>query len=265
MEDTHEIQMPDLSRARQEARDLQLMQAGNMILSDIDIRYEMRHNDLLIEPLDDRAFQPASIDLRLGSALRKLNKEPFPITRNGYLLRPGKFILGDTLEYMQIPPHLAAQFAGKSSLGRIGLQTHCTAGFVDPGFRGTLTVELSNLSNQIITLHAGQPIGQLCLIRLSSVAERPYGHPELGSHYMSQTGPTAARRDDEDVQARRQRRAEERDHGTPADRMESEPEPAVHAAPGERLPRGRLLRRGLRHDRRHGSGLPAFDNRATAG
>src|SRR5579871_6219808 len=161
-----------------------------MILSDIEIRYEMQHNDLLIEPLEDAQIQAASVDLRLGSSLRKLGKEPFPITKHGYLFRPGKFILGDTLEYIQIPPHLAAQFAGKSSLGRIGLQTHCTAGFVDPGFRGTLTVELSNLSNQIITLHAGQSIGQLCVMRLSSPAERPYGHPELGSHYMHQTGPT---------------------------------------------------------------------------
>jgi dCTP deaminase len=163
-----------------------------MLLSDKDIRWEMRHNDLLIEPLQDHQYQPASVDLRLGSSLRKLGKEPFKITRDGYILRPRQFILGDTLEYMQIPWHLAALFAGKSSLGRIGLQAHCTAGFVDPGFRGTLTVELSNLSNQIIHLHAGQPIGQLCLMRLSSPAERPYGHPELGSHYMSQSGPTAA-------------------------------------------------------------------------
>ena len=163
------------------------------MLSDKDIRYEMRHNELLIEPLEDSQYQAASIDLRLGSSLRKLGKLPFKITqRDGYILRPGQFILGDTREYLQIPWHLAAQFAGKSSLGRIGLQTHCTAGFVDPGFRGTLTVELSNLSNQVIRLTAGQAIGQLCIFRLSSPAERPYGHPELGSHYLNQTGPTAA-------------------------------------------------------------------------
>jgi dCTP deaminase len=159
-----------------------------MLLSDKDIRAAMA-NGLVIEPLNADQYQPASIDLRLGSCLRKLGKDPFPITKNGYLLRPGQFILGDTLEYMQIPDYLAAQFAGRSSLGRIGLQTHCTAGFVDPGFRGTLTVELSNLSNRIIRLHPGQPIGQLCIFRLSSPAERPYGHPHLGSHYLNQAGP----------------------------------------------------------------------------
>jgi dCTP deaminase len=165
-----------------------------MLLSDIDIRHEMQHNGLLIEPLRDEQYQAASIDLRLGSSLCKLGKDPFPLTRDGYLLRPRQFILGDTLEYMQVPWHLAAQFMGKSSLGRIGLQAHCTAGFVDPGFRGTLTVELSNLSNQLIRLTAGQPIGQLCIFRLSSRVLRPYGHPELGSHYMSQSGPTLARK-----------------------------------------------------------------------
>jgi dCTP deaminase len=162
------------------------------LLSDRDIRHEMAHGGLLIEPLRDVQFQPASIDLCLGSSLRRLGEEPFAITRDGYLLRPGGFILGDTLEYVQIPWHLAAQFAGRSSLGRTGLQVHCTAGFVDPGFRGTLTVELCNLSDRIITLRAGQPIGQLCIMRLSSEPERPYGHPGLNSHYMSQTGPTVA-------------------------------------------------------------------------
>ena len=163
-----------------------------MLLSDRDILYEMACHGLVIENAEDPQFQPASVDLRLGLALRKLGKDPFLITRNGYPLRPWQFILGDTWERICIPPHLAAQFMGRSSLGRLGLQVHCTAGFVDPGFQGTLTVELCNLSNQVITLTPGQPIGQLCFLRLSSVAQRPYGHPELGSHYQGQAGPAAS-------------------------------------------------------------------------
>lgn len=161
------------------------------MLSDRDILKELQLGNLLIEPIDtDVQVQPASIDLRLGGTLRKLYRKSFMITRDGYLLRPGQFILGDTIEYMRIPHYLSGQFAGKSSLGRRGLQTHCTTGFVDPGFQGTLTVELSNLSNQPFRLHAGMPIGQLCLYRLTSMVLRPYGTEGLGSHYQHQTGPT---------------------------------------------------------------------------
>ena len=161
-----------------------------MLLSDRDIRRELATGDLLIEPLRDSQYQPASVDLRLGNTLRRIEETPFVMQGPGFVLQPGRFILGETLEYMHIPSHLAAQFSGKSSLGRIGLQTHCTAGFVDPGFKGTLTVELSNLSGTGIWLTPGQPIGQLCLFRLSSPPERPYGHPGLGSHYQQQHGPT---------------------------------------------------------------------------
>ena len=163
-----------------------------MLLSDRDIRRQLTAGDLIIEPLQDSQYQPASVDLRLANTLRRIGQEPFAINSQGFILQPGKFILGETLEWMQIPPHLAAQFSGKSSLGRIGLQTHCTAGFVDPGFKGTLTVELANLSDTGIWLTPGQPIGQLCLFRLSSRADRPYGHPGLGSHYLNQHGPTLA-------------------------------------------------------------------------
>ena len=151
-----------------------------MLLSDRDIRQEMLHG-LRIEPLEDKQYQPASVDIRLGEQLRRPGGEPFRISTAGFVLYPGDFILGDTVEYLQIPWNLAAQFAGKSSLGRQGLQTHCTAGFVDPGFQGTLTVELSNLSNDGYVLYRRQPIGQLCVFRLSSPVERPYGHPGLGS------------------------------------------------------------------------------------
>ena len=161
-----------------------------MLLSDRDIRAETGFG-LVIEPLEDHQFQPASVDLRLGDELRD-DLGVWRIPDCGFSFKPGAFILGSTLEYLQIPPHLAAQFAGKSSLGRIGLQTHCTAGFIDPGFRGTLTVELSNLSGTDIILRRGQPIGQVCIFRLSSPCNRPYGHPDLRSHYLNQRGPAAA-------------------------------------------------------------------------
>ena len=161
-----------------------------MLLSDKDIHSEMGYG-LVIEPLEDHQFQSASVDLRLGDELRE-GVYQYRIPDCGYSFKPGAFILGSTLEHLQIPPHLAAQFAGKSSLGRIGLQTHCTAGFIDPGFRGTLTVELSNLSGTDIILRRGQPIGQVCIFRLSSACDRPYGHPGLRSHYLDQRGPTAA-------------------------------------------------------------------------
>lgn len=166
-----------------------------MLLSDKDIRRELEQW-LVIEPLEDHQFQPASVDLRLGDELRD-DLGTYRIPDCGFSFKPGAFILGSTLEYMQVPPHLAAQFAGKSSLGRIGLQTHCTAGFIDPGFRGTLTVELSNLSATDIILHRGQPIGQVCIFRLSSSCDRPYGHPDLRSRYLEQRGPTAARNNTE--------------------------------------------------------------------
>ena len=109
-----------------------------MLLSDRDIRAETGFG-LVIEPLEDHQFQPASVDLRLGDELRD-DLGVWRIPDCGFSFKPGAFILGSTLEYLEIPSHLAAQFAGKSSLGRIGLQTHCTAGFIDPGFRGTITV-----------------------------------------------------------------------------------------------------------------------------
>lgn len=164
-----------------------------MLLSDKDIRHEIVHGQLRIRPVEDIQFQPASVDLRLGDQLRESDGRVIYHLDDGYELGPGRFILGDTVEKLVIPDYLAAQFAGKSSLGRIGLQTHCTAGFVDPGFEGTLTVELSNLSENPIMLISGQYIGQVCFFRLSSPALRPYGHPEIGSRYQNQSGPTIAR------------------------------------------------------------------------
>ena len=164
-----------------------------MRLCDRDIRYEMT-TGLVITPVEDIQFQPASVDLRLGNELRTPDDGVlYRLTATGFVLQPFAFLLGDTLEYLEIPPYLSAELYGKSSLGRIGLQVHCTAGFVDPGFKGTLTLELSTLSEQGIVLRPGMPVGQLCIDQMSGPADRPYGHPELKSKYMSQSGPTLAR------------------------------------------------------------------------
>ena len=115
------------------------------------------------------------------------------LTNMAYALRPGEFILGSTVEAVSIPDYLACRFEGKSSLGRIGLTTHVTAGFVDPGFQGTITLEIKNENQFPILLKPGMLIGQLCFIRLNTKVDRMYGSAGLGSHYQNQSGPTASR------------------------------------------------------------------------
>ena len=107
-----------------------------------------------------------------------------------FVLHPGEFVLGSTLELCTLPDDLAGRLEGKSSLGRLGLLTHSTAGFIDPGFSGHITLELSNVANLPITLWPGMKIGQLCLLRLTSPAEHPYGSAQAGSKYQGQRGPT---------------------------------------------------------------------------
>lgn len=163
------------------------------MLSDNDISLALASGDLQIEPLDDSQIQPASVDLRLDSVLREPEAAASQVMDNcGYVLQPGRFILGATLEYVGLPGSLAGQLAGKSSLGRRGLQIHCTAGFIDPGFRGNLTLELSNLSGEGFWLRPGMLIAQVCFFRLHTPAGRPYGSPGLFSHYQGQAGPTPA-------------------------------------------------------------------------
>jgi dCTP deaminase len=181
-----------------------------MLLSDRDIRVELGACRLVIEPPPDPGqIQPASIDLRLGDQVIEFHHRPFgvidpavdqrdrgtPIDLGScpFLLRPGVFALGATMETVILPDDLAARIEGKSSLGRLGLMVHSTAGFIDPGFEGQLTLELSNVSPTPIVLRPTMRIGQLCLFRLSSPAERPYGTPGLGSRYQGQTGPTMSR------------------------------------------------------------------------
>ncbi|MCP2194157.1 dCTP deaminase [Williamsia deligens] len=181
-----------------------------MLLSDRDIRAEIGGGRLAVEPFDPELVQPSSIDVRLDSLFRVFNNTRYthidpamqqdelttlvePPTGEPFVLHPGEFVLGSTLEVCTLPDDLAGRLEGKSSLGRLGLLTHSTAGFIDPGFTGHITLELSNVANLPITLWPGMKIGQLCLIRLSSPAENPYGSAGVGSKYQGQRGPTPSK------------------------------------------------------------------------
>lgn len=181
-----------------------------MLLSDRDIRAELGSGRLAVEPFDAALVQPSSIDVRLDSLFRVFNNTRYthidpaqqqdelttlvePPAGEPFVLHPGEFVLGSTLEVCTLPDDLAGRLEGKSSLGRLGLLTHSTAGFIDPGFTGHITLELSNVANLPITLWPGMKIGQLCLIRLSSPAENPYGSAGVGSKYQGQRGPTPSK------------------------------------------------------------------------
>jgi len=181
-----------------------------VLLSDRDIRAEIDTESVRHEPYDTGMVQPSSIDVRLDKFFRLFDNHKYPVidpakdqpelTRlvevdpdDGFVLHPGEFVLGSTLETVSLPDDLAARVEGKSSLGRLGLLTHATAGFVDPGFSGHVTLELSNVATLPIILWPGMKIGQLCFFRLSSPAENPYGSAKYGSHYQGQRGPTASR------------------------------------------------------------------------
>jgi dCTP deaminase len=181
-----------------------------VLLSDRDIKAEIDTERVRLEPYDPGMIQPSSIDVRLDKYFRLFDNHKYPVidpsldqpdlTRlvevssdDGFVLHPGEFVLGSTLETVTLPDDLAARVEGKSSLGRLGLMTHATAGFVDPGFSGHVTLELSNVATLPIILWPGMKIGQLCFFRLSSPAENPYGSAKYGSHYQGQRGPTASR------------------------------------------------------------------------
>ena len=181
-----------------------------MLLSDRDIKAEIDSERVRLEPYDPGMIQPSSIDVRLDKYFRLFDNHKYPVidpaqdqpelTRlvevdpaDGFVLHPGEFVLGSTLETVSLPDDLAARVEGKSSLGRLGLMTHATAGFVDPGFSGHVTLELSNVATLPIILWPGMKVGQLCFFRLTSPAENPYGSEKYGSHYQGQRGPTASR------------------------------------------------------------------------
>lgn len=161
------------------------------MLSDRDLRHALHAGDLTVTPLQAGAVQPASIDLRLGDQLATPDGAPYPIG-GGCWLNPGVFLLGHTAETIGLSPALAARLEGKSTLGRRGLVVHVTAGFIDPGFRGQITLELANLSADPVWLEAGMRVSQLSVYRLSSPAAVPYGSAALGSHYQGQSGPVPA-------------------------------------------------------------------------
>ena len=181
-----------------------------MLLSDRDLRAEVASGRVVIEPYDEEMIQPSSIDVRLDRWFRVFENHRYPhidpsieqpdLTRlveaegdEPFILHPGEFVLGSTYEVVTLPDDLAGRLEGKSSLGRLGLLTHSTAGFIDPGFSGHVTLELSNVATLPITLYPGMKIGQLCLLRLSSPAEFPYGSARYGSRYQGQRGPTPSR------------------------------------------------------------------------
>jgi dCTP deaminase len=181
-----------------------------VLLSDRDLRKELDSGRLGLDPWDEAMLQPSSIDVRLDRFFRVFQNSRYthidpsiqqdelttPVeTADGdnFVLHPGEFVLGSTFEQVSLPDDLAGRLEGKSSLGRLGLLTHSTAGFIDPGFTGHITLELSNVANLPITLWPGMKIGQLCLFRLSSPAERPYGSAGVGSRYQGQRGPTPSR------------------------------------------------------------------------
>lgn len=153
------------------------------MLSDFSIEREHKYGGLGINPYCRTQLQPASYDVTLGTT----------DLGDTCILTPGSFTLGCTLETIAIPNHLAAIIDGKSTLGRLGLSIHQTAGYIDPGFEGQITLELSYAGRNAITLTRGMRIGQLRFFRVDGTVRRPYGHPDLGSHYQHQTGPTPAR------------------------------------------------------------------------
>ena len=181
-----------------------------MLLSDRDIKAELAAGRVALEPYDEAMIQPSSIDVRLDKFFRTfenhryphidpaedqpdLTREVAPVGDEPFILHPGEFVLGSTYEVVTLPDDVAARLEGKSSLGRLGLLTHSTAGFIDPGFSGHVTLELANVANLPIKLWPGMKIGQLCFFRLSSAAEHPYGSAKYGSRYQGQRGPTPSR------------------------------------------------------------------------
>ncbi len=182
-----------------------------MLLSDHDVSAAVDAGEITLDPFDAGMIQPSSVDVRIDKWFRLFDNhryglidpsvEQADLTRlvevpagESFVLHPGEFVLGSTYEQVTLGPGLAARLEGKSSLGRLGLLTHSTAGFIDPGFSGHVTLELSNMATLPIALWPGMKIGQLCFFRLSSPAQHPYGSGEgRGNRYQGQRGPTASR------------------------------------------------------------------------
>ncbi len=181
-----------------------------MLMSDRDIRASIEAGEIGLEPLEMSLLQPSSFDVRLDRFFRLFDNHKYAYIdpaedqsdltqlievdpKEAFILHPGEFVLGSTYEFVTLPDNIAARLEGKSSLGRLGLMTHSTAGFVDPGFKGHVTLELANVSNLPIKLWPGMKVGQLCFFQLSSPSETPYGSEKYNNRYQGQRGPTASR------------------------------------------------------------------------
>lgn len=181
-----------------------------MVLSDRSIRLELSAGRIIVDPLDPDDIQPSSIDLRLGMDFQVFRNSRYPYIdpareqpglmervlasiEEPFVLHPGEFALGTTVERIGLPDDLVGRLEGKSSLGRLGLLIHSTAGYVDPGWDGRLTLELSNVANLPILLVPGMKIGQISFAQMTTGVDRPYGHPELGSKYLGQTEATPSK------------------------------------------------------------------------
>jgi dCTP deaminase len=181
-----------------------------MVLSDRSIKEQVLAGRIRIEPLDPDDIQPSSVDLHLGARFQVFRNSRYPYidpmreqsglmemvgatAEEPFVLHPGEFVLGATIERIVLPGDIVARLEGKSSLGRLGLLIHSTAGYVDPGWDGTLTLELSNVANLPIVLTPGMPIGQISFTLMTTPVDRPYGTPGLGSRYQGQIDPTPSR------------------------------------------------------------------------
>jgi dCTP deaminase len=181
-----------------------------VVLSDRTIRAEIDAGRIVIEPFDPSLVQPSSVDVRVDRRFRVFHNARYPFIDvrqpmedltdlvevpddKPFILHPGEFVLGQTLERVTLPDDIVARLEGKSSLGRLGLLIHSTAGFVDAGFSGNLTLELSNVANLPVTIYHRMPIGQISFMRMDQPVERPYGSDETGSKYQDQTEPTPSR------------------------------------------------------------------------
>jgi dCTP deaminase len=181
-----------------------------MVLSDRTIKAEIEAGRILIDPFDEGMVQPSSVDVRVDRRFRVFHNARYPyidvrqpmddLTEpvaveddRPFILHPGEFVLGQTLERVRLPDDIVARLEGKSSLGRLGLLIHSTAGFVDSGFEGNLTLELSNVANLPVTIYYGMPIGQVSFMRMDAPVERPYGSEAARSKYQGQAEPTPSR------------------------------------------------------------------------
>jgi dCTP deaminase len=181
-----------------------------MVLSDRSIKEALAARRIVIDPLNERDIQPASVDLHLDKSILvfRNSSKPYIDVREDmtdlterqeipgdkpFILHPGEFVLGGTTERIELPNDIVARLEGKSSLGRIGLVIHSTAGYIDPGWKGNLTLELTNVARLPITLYSGMRIGQISFQRMTTEVDRPYGSSELGSRYQGQSEPTTSR------------------------------------------------------------------------